>query len=172
MIPFKPVAAPLQSDTRFRVRLPLPLPPCFRALLRPGRFDVEVQVPVPDLAGRKEILQLYLGKVKVASDVSLDVLARGTTGFTGADLENVVNQAALRAAIDAAPAVSMRYLENARDKVLMGMPPSTTACVRLMAQLQLQPVRPRNQSVTINYGVCTALQAPSASRAFRTKRRT
>ncbi|XP_077562228.1 ATP-dependent zinc metalloprotease YME1L isoform X3 [Haemaphysalis longicornis] len=91
-----------------------------KALLRPGRFDVEVQVPVPDLAGRKEILQLYLGKVKVAADVSLDVLARGTTGFTGADLENVVNQAALRAAIDAAPAVSMRYLENARDKVLMG----------------------------------------------------
>lgn len=91
-----------------------------KALLRPGRFDVEVQVPVPDLAGRKEILQLYLGKVKVASDVSLDVLARGTTGFTGADLENVVNQAALRAAIDAAPAVSMRYLESARDKVLMG----------------------------------------------------
>ncbi|KAH6929723.1 hypothetical protein HPB50_005207 [Hyalomma asiaticum] len=86
------------------------------ALLRPGRFDVEVQVPVPDLAGRKEILQLYLGKVKVAPDVSLDVLARGTTGFTGADLENVVNQAALRAAIDAAPAVSMRYLESARDK--------------------------------------------------------
>uniref|UniRef100_A0A224Z1M8 Metalloprotease m41 ftsh n=1 Tax=Rhipicephalus zambeziensis TaxID=60191 RepID=A0A224Z1M8_9ACAR len=91
-----------------------------KALLRPGRFDVEVQVPVPDLAGRKEILQLYLGKVKVAADVSLDVLARGTTGFTGADLENVVNQAALRAAIDAAPAVSMRYLESARDKVLMG----------------------------------------------------
>ncbi|XP_077524849.1 ATP-dependent zinc metalloprotease YME1L isoform X4 [Amblyomma americanum] len=91
-----------------------------KALLRPGRFDVEVQVPVPDLAGRKEILQLYLGKVKLAPDVSLDVLARGTTGFTGADLENVVNQAALRAAIDAAPAVSMRYLENARDKVLMG----------------------------------------------------
>lgn len=91
-----------------------------KALLRPGRFDVEVQVPVPDLAGRKEILQLYLGKVKVASDVSLDVLARGTTGFTGADLENVVNQAALRAAIDAAPAVSMRYLESARDKILMG----------------------------------------------------
>ncbi|KAG0445477.1 hypothetical protein HPB47_014764 [Ixodes persulcatus] len=91
-----------------------------KALLRPGRFDVEVQVPVPDLVGRKEILQLYLGKVKVANDVSVDMLARGTTGFTGADLENLVNQAALRAAIDAAEAVSMSYLENARDKVLMG----------------------------------------------------
>ncbi|CAN7943970.1 unnamed protein product, partial [Ixodes hexagonus] len=91
-----------------------------KALLRPGRFDVEVQVPVPDLVGRKEILQLYLGKVKVANDVSVEMLARGTTGFTGADLENLVNQAALRAAIDAAEAVSMSYLENARDKVLMG----------------------------------------------------
>lgn len=99
-----------------------------RALLRPGRFDVEVQVPVPDLVGRKEILQLYLGKVKMANDVSVDMLARGTTGFTGADLENLVNQAALRAAIDAAEAVSMSYLENARDKVLMGAwPPSSRA---------------------------------------------
>lgn len=87
-------------------------------------------MPVPDLAGRKEILQLYLGKVKVAADVSLDVLARGTTGFTGADLENVVNQAALRAAIDAAPAVSMRYLENARDKVLMGASAARDSLVR------------------------------------------
>ncbi|XP_064471627.1 ATP-dependent zinc metalloprotease YME1L-like isoform X2 [Ornithodoros turicata] len=91
-----------------------------KALLRPGRFDVEVQVPVPDLNGRKEILQLYLGKVKTAKDVNVDVMARGTTGFTGADLENVVNQAAVRAAVDNAEAVSMPYLENARDKVLMG----------------------------------------------------
>ncbi|XP_067138500.1 ATP-dependent zinc metalloprotease YME1L isoform X3 [Centruroides vittatus] len=91
-----------------------------KALLRPGRFDVEVQVPIPDLNGRKEILELYLGKVKVADDVDVLVLARGTTGFTGADLENLVNQAALRAAIDEADAVSMSYLENSRDKVLMG----------------------------------------------------
>ncbi|XP_054707959.1 ATP-dependent zinc metalloprotease YME1L-like [Uloborus diversus] len=91
-----------------------------KALLRPGRFDVEITVTVPDLQGRKEILGLYLGKVKVAQDVDVEVLARGTTGFTGADLENMVNQAALRAAIDKADAVSMLYLENARDKVLMG----------------------------------------------------
>lgn len=91
-----------------------------KALLRPGRFDVEINVSVPDLNGRKEILGLYLGKVKMASDVDVEVLARGTTGFTGADLENMVNQAALRAAIDQAEAVSMSYLENARDKVLMG----------------------------------------------------
>lgn len=63
-----------------------------KALLRPGRFDVEVQVPVPDFNGRKEILEHYLSKVKLAEDVNIDMLARGTTGFTGADLENVVNQ--------------------------------------------------------------------------------
>ncbi|KAF2367097.1 Peptidase FtsH [Trinorchestia longiramus] len=91
-----------------------------KALLRPGRFDVEVQVPVPDLAGRREIFQYYLGKVKVGGDVELEVLARGTTGFTGADIKNVVNQAALRAAADLVDAVSMKHLEAARDKVLMG----------------------------------------------------
>ena len=63
-----------------------------KALLRPGRFDVEVQVPVPDFAGRKEILDHYLHKIKLADDVDVELLARGTTGFTGADLENLVNQ--------------------------------------------------------------------------------
>lgn len=90
-----------------------------QALLRPGRFDVEVTVPTPDYTGRKEILGLYLSKV-LAKDVEVDLLARGTTGFTGADLENMVNQAALRAAIDGADCVSMKHLESARDKVLMG----------------------------------------------------
>lgn len=91
-----------------------------KALLRPGRFDVEVQVPTPDYTGRKEILSLYLGKVITCPDVDVSLLARGTTGFTGADLENVVNQAALRAAMDGATSVNMSHLENARDKVLMG----------------------------------------------------
>jgi len=77
-------------------------------------------VPTPDYVGRKEILDLYLGKV-LSKDVDVEILARGTTGFTGADLENMVNQAALRAAIDGADSVTMKYLENARDKVLMGM---------------------------------------------------
>lgn len=90
-----------------------------QALLRPGRFDVEVVVPTPDFTGRKEILTHYLGKVKSMS-VDIDMLARGTTGFTGADIENMVNQAALKAAIDGAEAVSMKHLEGARDKVLMG----------------------------------------------------
>ncbi|XP_018026030.1 ATP-dependent zinc metalloprotease YME1L [Hyalella azteca] len=91
-----------------------------KALLRPGRFDVEVQVPIPDLAGRREIFQYYLGKVKIGGDVELEVLSRGTTGFTGADIKNVVNQAALRAAADMVEAVTMKHLEAARDKVLMG----------------------------------------------------
>jgi len=89
-------------------------------LLRPGRFDVEVHVPVPDLRGRKEILELYLGKIKLNADADVEVLARGTTGFTGADIENLVNQAALRAAADGRVDVTMSYLEEARDKVLMG----------------------------------------------------
>ncbi|XP_016930488.3 ATP-dependent zinc metalloprotease YME1L isoform X2 [Drosophila suzukii] len=90
-----------------------------QALLRPGRFDVEVVVSTPDFTGRKEILSLYLTKI-LHDEIDLDMLARGTSGFTGADLENMINQAALRAAIDGAETVSMKHLETARDKVLMG----------------------------------------------------
>lgn len=89
------------------------------ALLRPGRFDVQVVVPVPDFSGRKEIISMYLDKI-LHKDIDIPMLARGTTGFTGADLENMINQAALRAAIDGAEVVTMKHLENARDKVLMG----------------------------------------------------
>lgn len=90
-----------------------------QALLRPGRFDVEVVVPTPDFTGRKEILAHYLARIK-SSDIDIDQLARGTTGFTGADIENMVNQAALKAAIEGAEAVAMKHLESARDKVMMG----------------------------------------------------
>ncbi|XP_014100908.2 ATP-dependent zinc metalloprotease YME1L isoform X2 [Bactrocera oleae] len=90
-----------------------------QALLRPGRFDVEVVVSTPDFTGRKEILSLYLAKI-LHDEIDLDMLARGTSGFTGADLENMINQAALRAAIDGAETVTMKHLESARDKVLMG----------------------------------------------------
>lgn len=91
-----------------------------KALLRPGRFDVEVRVFPPDLRGRKEILEYYVCKIKMESDVDVEYLAKGTTGFTGADLENLVNQAALKAAMDGATNVSMEHMEYARDKVLMG----------------------------------------------------
>jgi len=91
-----------------------------RALLRPGRFDVEVRVPPPDLKGREELFEYYLSKIKKGSDVVAEVLARRTTGFTGADIENMINQAALRAAIDGASFVSMSHMEYSRDKVIMG----------------------------------------------------
>jgi ATP-dependent metalloprotease len=91
-----------------------------KALLRPGRFDVEVPVPPPEFQGRKEILEYYLTKVKVGNDVDVELLARGTTGFTGADLENMINQAALKAAIDGASSVTKKHLDFARDKVIMG----------------------------------------------------
>ena len=92
-----------------------------KALLRPGRFDVEVQVPLPEYQGRKDILEYYLGRIKMGDDVDVDILARGTTGFTGADLENIINQAALRAAIEGSDKVYKKHLDFARDKVIMGM---------------------------------------------------
>ncbi|XP_023288984.1 ATP-dependent zinc metalloprotease YME1 homolog isoform X2 [Orussus abietinus] len=90
-----------------------------RALMRPGRFDVEIVVNPPDYNGRKEILDLYLSRV-LTHNVDVDYLARCTTGFTGADLENMINQAAVKAALDGAESVTMEFLERARDKVLLG----------------------------------------------------
>ncbi len=90
------------------------------ALLRPGRFDRQVVVPNPDLTGRKAILQVYSHKVALSKDVDLDVLARGTPGFSGADLENMVNEGALIAAKLDKEQVDMVDLEMAKDKVLMG----------------------------------------------------
>lgn len=90
------------------------------ALLRPGRFDKHVTVPLPDVGGRKEILEVYAKKTKLAKDVDLNVIARGTTGFSGADLYNLMNQAALKAAIDGLNSVTMPVLEYAKDKIMMG----------------------------------------------------
>ena len=90
------------------------------ALLRPGRFDRQVVVPVPDIGGREGILKVHLKKKLVADDVDLSVLARGTPGFTGADIENMVNEAALMAARQGKDRVEMVDFEHAKDKVLMG----------------------------------------------------
>ncbi|KAJ8036485.1 ATP-dependent zinc metalloprotease YME1L1 [Holothuria leucospilota] len=90
------------------------------ALTRPGRFDMTVTVPKPDARGRQQILDLYLGKIKVGPDVDVEVLARGTVGFTGADLQNLVNQAALEAARKEKSCVDMSDMEFAKDKILMG----------------------------------------------------
>ena len=90
------------------------------ALLRPGRFDRQVVVPIPDVGGRKKILEIYCKKTKMASGVDLEVLARGTPGFSGADLENLVNEAALMAARTGAEEIDLDLLEKAKDKIMMG----------------------------------------------------
>ena len=90
------------------------------ALLRPGRFDRQVVVPVPDIKGREGILKVHVQKTILSDNVELNTLARGTPGFTGADLENMVNEAALLAARRGKERVEMVDFEDAKDKVLMG----------------------------------------------------
>jgi len=91
------------------------------ALLRPGRFDRQVVVPIPDVKGREEILRVHTKRTPLAADVDLALIARGTPGFTGADLENLVNEAALLAARQEKDQVEMSDFEQAKDKVLMGV---------------------------------------------------
>ncbi|GAA0289880.1 ATP-dependent zinc metalloprotease FtsH [Rhodovulum strictum] len=90
------------------------------ALLRPGRFDRQVQVPNPDIKGREKILSVHARKVPLGPDVDLRIIARGTPGFSGADLANLVNEAALMAARVGRRFVTMEDFENAKDKVMMG----------------------------------------------------
>ena len=90
------------------------------ALLRPGRFDRQVVVPLPDIRGREQILQVHMRKVPMAPDVKADIIARGTPGFSGADLANLVNEAALFAARANKRLVDMDDFERAKDKIIMG----------------------------------------------------
>ncbi len=90
------------------------------ALLRPGRFDREVHVPNPDVGGREQILRVHMRKVPLGPDVDPKILARGTPGFSGADLANLVNEAALLAARRSKRVVTMSEFEEAKDKVMMG----------------------------------------------------
>ncbi|MEO0487362.1 MAG: ATP-dependent zinc metalloprotease FtsH [Pseudomonadota bacterium] len=90
------------------------------ALLRPGRFDRQVQVPNPDIKGREKILGVHARKVPLGPDVDLRIIARGTPGFSGADLANLVNESALMAARVGRRFVTMEDFENAKDKVMMG----------------------------------------------------
>lgn len=90
------------------------------ALLRPGRFDRQVHIDLPDMAGRKAILELHAKKIKMHEDVNLGDLARGTTGLSGADLENLLNEAALHAVRSGHKMVAPDDIEEARDKLLMG----------------------------------------------------
>jgi len=90
------------------------------ALLRPGRFDRQVTVPLPDIRGREQILKVHMRKVPLGQDVRADYIARGTPGFSGADLANLVNEAALFAARANKRTVDMEEFERAKDKILMG----------------------------------------------------
>ncbi len=91
------------------------------ALLRPGRFDRQVVISLPDIRGREEILKVHMQKTPIAADVDVDILAKGTPGFSGADLENLVNEAALLAAKRNKEKVEMEDFEEAKDKVVMGL---------------------------------------------------
>lgn len=90
------------------------------ALLRPGRFDRQVHVSLPDIRGREQILKVHMRKVPIADDVKPELIARGTPGFSGADLANLVNEAALFAARDSRRTVGMEQFEKAKDKIMMG----------------------------------------------------
>src|SRR6202041_1808171 len=90
------------------------------ALLRPGRFDRQVVVPLPDVRGREQILKVHMRKVPLGDNVKPSVIARGTPGFSGADLANLVNEAALFAARGNKRSVTMEEFERAKDKIMMG----------------------------------------------------
>jgi len=91
-----------------------------KALLRPGRFDRQIEVPLPDIMGREKIVQVHMKKIPISKEVDSKYIARGTPGMSGADLANLVNEAALLAARRNKRKVTMREFEDARDKVLMG----------------------------------------------------
>lgn len=91
-----------------------------RALLRPGRFDRQINVPNPDIKGREQILKVHLQKVAAAVDINVKTIARGTPGFAGADLANLINEGALLAARHNQKMVTMKNLEEAKDKIMMG----------------------------------------------------
>jgi ATP-dependent metalloprotease len=92
-----------------------------QALIRPGRFDKQVDVPMPDIGGRKAILDLYSQQMPVSDDVDMEQIARGTPGFSGAELFNLINQAAIKASVEGLKSISMGALEYAKDKIMMGV---------------------------------------------------
>jgi len=105
------------------------------ALLRPGRFDRQVVVPNPDVAGREEILKVHVRNVPLAPNVDLKIIARGTPGFSGADLMNLVNEAALMAARREKRLVTMQEFEDAKDKVMMGAERRSSAMTQAEKEL-------------------------------------
>lgn len=118
-----------------------------KALTRPGRFDKHVNVPMPDIGGRKAILDLYSQRVPIGNDVDTEQIARGTPGFSGAELFNLVNQAALKAAVDGLKNVGMAAFEHAKDKIMMG------------AERQSAIISPENMKLTAFHEAGHALVA-------------
>ncbi|ORX41713.1 ATP-dependent metallopeptidase Hfl [Piromyces finnis] len=92
-----------------------------KALIRPGRFDRHIPVPLPDMSGREKIIETHIKNIHIGRDVDINMLARGTTGFSGADLANLINQAAIKASKDNKLVVHMDDLEWAKDKIIMGI---------------------------------------------------
>ena len=93
---------------------------CCRSLLRPGRFDVTVNLQAPDKKGRREILNYYLAKIHNKAQIDADRLAELTAGLCGAEIENLINQAALKAVIDSADSMTQKHIEWAQEKIEMG----------------------------------------------------
>ncbi len=117
-----------------------------RALLRPGRFDRQVTVPNPDIIGREQILNVHIKKIAAASDINLKVLARGTPGFAGADLANLINEGALMAARKSQKMVTMSNLEEAKDKIMMGA--ERTSMVMQQSEKELTAYHEAGHAIT------------------------
>ncbi len=117
-----------------------------RALLRPGRFDRQIQVPSPDIIGREQILMVHLKKITAAVDIDIKTVARGTPGFAGADLANLVNEAALLAARYNQKMVTMKNMEEAKDKIMMG--PERKSMVMQQAEKELTAYHEAGHAIT------------------------
>ncbi len=109
------------------------------ALLRPGRFDRQIVVDMPDVKGREQILRVHTRKIPLAPNVNLERIAKGTPGLSGADLANVVNEAALLAARRNKPAVDNADFEDAKDKVMLGRRAQEPGAVRRRAEAHRLP---------------------------------
>lgn len=123
------------------------------ALLRPGRFDRQITVPNPDINGREAILLVHMKKVTLAEDVSARVIARGTPGFSGADLANLVNEAALLAARRNKKAVSIEEFEEAKDKVIMGAERKSMAMTE--TEKKLTAYHEAGHAIVAHYSPCS-----------------
>ena len=117
-----------------------------RALLRPGRFDRQVTVPNPDIIGREQILNVHIKKIVAAADVNVKTLAKGTPGFAGADLANLINEGALMAARNNQKMVTMKSLEDAKDKIMMG--PERKSMIMQQSEKELTAYHEAGHAIT------------------------